>query len=139
MKLVDADLLKAELGKELEKFARENEISGKPALFVYIYDMYLRLMAKIDSLPSDEEEPVSDDFKKFEVDYLDKEKDEILCVYDRHAGLVDGANWQKVKTIKSACEYLQQHREEVQTEDNGIAGWINNEFIDNFRKTMELS
>lgn len=50
-----------------------------------------------------------------------------------------GANWQKEKTINSACEYLQQHREEVKTEDNGIAGWIDNEFIDNFSKAMKSS
>ncbi len=41
------------------------------------------------------EEPISEDFKQFEEVYLEKEKDEILCVYDRHAGLVDGAKWQK--------------------------------------------
>ena len=53
----------------------------------------------IDSLP---EEPVRDDFKKFEEQYLEKEKDEIICVYDRHAGLVDGAKWQKEHLWKTA-------------------------------------
>lgn len=49
---------------------------------------------------SDQEEPVSEDFKQFEDEYLDKEKDEILCIYDRHAGLVDGANWQRERDAK---------------------------------------
>jgi hypothetical protein len=26
-------------------------------------------------------------------EYLEEEKDEILCVYDRYAGFVDGANY----------------------------------------------
>ena len=39
-------------------------------------------------------------------EYLEKDKCEILCVYDRHAGLVDGAKWQKEQMMKSAfpCE-----------------------------------
>lgn len=45
--------------------------------------------------PNHIEESVSENFKQFEDEYLDKEKDEILCIYDRHAGLVDGAKWQK--------------------------------------------
>ena len=55
----------------------------------------------IDSL---QEEPISEDFKKFEEDYLEENKDEILCVYDRHAGLVDGAKWQKEQMAKNALE-----------------------------------
>ena len=39
--------------------------------------------------------------------------------------------------IEKACEYLDLHCNEVKTEDNGIAGWIDNEFIDNFRKAMK--
>ena len=39
--------------------------------------------------------------------------------------------------IAKACKYLQEHREEVETEDNGISGWISDEFIENFRKNME--
>jgi len=50
------------------------------------------------------EEPVSEDFKKFEEQYLEKEKDEIISVYDRHAGLVDGAQWQKKQMMKDAIE-----------------------------------
>jgi hypothetical protein len=43
----------------------------------------------------------------------------------------------KKETIEKACEYLNLHCNEVKTEDNGIAGWIDNEFIDNFRKAMK--
>jgi len=39
--------------------------------------------------------------------------------------------------IEKACEYLDLHCNEVKTEDNGIAGWIDNEFITNFRKVMK--
>jgi hypothetical protein len=48
---------------------------------------------------SDQDNPLSEDFKRFEEEYLEKEKDEILCVYDRHAGLVDGMEWMQ-KQIK---------------------------------------
>lgn len=57
------------------------------------------LLSFIDSL---QEEPVSEDFKQFEETYLDKEKDEILCIYDRHAGLVDGAQWQKQQIMNGS-------------------------------------
>ena len=39
--------------------------------------------------------------------------------------------------IKKACKFLKEHREEVRTEDNGIMGWIEDCFIENFRKFME--
>ena len=32
-------------------------------------------------------------------EYLEEEKDEIVCVYDRYAGFVDGANWMKQQMI----------------------------------------
>ena len=48
-----------------------------------------------------------------------------------------GAKWQKQKTIDKACEYLHLHCNEVKTEDNGIAGWIDNEFINNFKQAMK--
>lgn len=57
-------------------------------------------------------------------DYLQKEKDEILCVYDRYAGFVDGANYVldeiekcvksssnsrlKIDTIKQIIEQLKK-------------------------------
>lgn len=39
--------------------------------------------------------------------------------------------------IKKAVEYLKEHKEDVETEDNGIAGWIPDCFIEKFRNYME--
>ena len=39
--------------------------------------------------------------------------------------------------IERACEYLDLHCNDIKTEDNGIAGWIDNEFINNFRQAMK--
>lgn len=39
--------------------------------------------------------------------------------------------------IEEACEYLTNHRDNVETEDNGIAGWIPDYFIEDFRKVLE--
>ena len=74
------------------------------------------------------EEPVSEDFKKFEEQYLEKEKDEIISVYDRHAGLVDGAQWQKKQFEKNrlaACD--RQTEEEAEMERGFCMGIIENE------------
>ena len=69
--------------------------------------------------------PLIKAFEQYENDYLEKEKDEILCVYDRHAGLVDGAQWQKeidreeILLLKDQIESLQAARiaiEEVHKE-----------------------
>ena len=39
---------------------------------------------------------------------------------------IEGAKWGKRKTIDKSCDYLREHKDEVQTEDNGIAGWKQN-------------
>ena len=39
--------------------------------------------------------------------------------------------------IEKACEWLKEHKEAVETEDNGIMGWIPDYFIEDFRKYME--
>jgi len=44
---------------------------------------------------------------------------------------------ERQEMIKKACEYLKFNRECVTTEDNGIMGWIPDEFIEKFRKAME--
>ena len=41
------------------------------------------------------------------------------------------------KAVGLACEFLKEHREEVRTEDNGIMGWIEDCFIENFKNYME--
>ena len=41
------------------------------------------------------------------------------------------------ETIKEACEYIKSHRENVKTEDNGIVGWIGDDFIEDLKKYMK--
>ena len=48
-----------------------------------------------------QEEFVSDDFKAFEQQYMKENEGEIVSVYDRHAGLVDGAAWQRLRIVKA--------------------------------------
>jgi len=38
--------------------------------------------------------------------------------------------------IEKAVAWVKEHKEDVETEDNGIAGWIPDCFIDEFRKYM---
>lgn len=56
----------------------------------------------ISVLNSMQEDPVSEELKEFEREYIEREKDNIVCVYDRHAGLVDGAKWQKEQMMAKA-------------------------------------
>ena len=85
--------IRAEIERRIEEEQRIRREKDKLTGVGSIIDTrYESLLSFIDSM---QEEPVSEDFKQFEETYLDKEKDEILCIYDRHAGLVDGANWQK--------------------------------------------
>ena len=36
--------------------------------------------------------------------------------------------------IENAVQYLKDHKEEIETEDDGIAGWIPDYFIEDFKK-----
>lgn len=49
-------------------------------------------------------EPVREDLEEYEKEYFEKWKDDIISVYDRHAGLVDGANWQKEQMMTKAVD-----------------------------------
>ena len=108
-------------------------------------------------------EPVSEDLKTLTYNYLRSySKPETNVEYLTFASCV--ANWQKEKDnqyfakktietldevfedgrdnmkqqmIAKACKYLQDHREEVETEDNGISGWISDEFIEDFENYMK--
>lgn len=106
------------------------------------------LRTKLDSMSKEEfeqvwgkykveeiEEPVSDELEKAAGNYAFtmSGEDEVSKYY----AFLAGAKWQKQKTIDKACEYLDLHCDEVKTEDNGIAGWIDNEFINNFKQAME--
>lgn len=44
---------------------------------------------------------------------------------------------EREEVIEKACEFLKEHREEVRTEDNGIIGWIDDEFIEDFKTFMK--
>ena len=44
---------------------------------------------------------------------------------------------QKEEFIEKACNWLVEHKDAVETEDNGIAGWIPDYFIDDFRNYMK--
>jgi hypothetical protein len=39
--------------------------------------------------------------------------------------------------IEKACEWIKEHKKAVETEDNGIIGWIPDYFIEDFRNYME--
>ena len=39
--------------------------------------------------------------------------------------------------IEKACEWIKEHKEVVETEDNGIIGWIPDYFIEDFKKYIE--
>lgn len=39
--------------------------------------------------------------------------------------------------IEKACTYLKENRDKVKTEDNGIMGWIEDEFIEDFKTFMK--
>ena len=52
---------------------------------------------------------------------------------------IEGAKWGKQRIIYKACNYLKEHKDEVKTEDNGIAGWIPEKFIRKFKEKLEES
>ena len=43
---------------------------------------------------------------------------------------------ERKEVIKKACQYIREHRFYVDTEDNGIAGWIPERFIEDFKEYM---
>lgn len=50
-------------------------------------------------------EMLSEDFELFEKQYMNENESEIISVFDRHAGLVDGAKWQR-EQMKKVVECL---------------------------------
>lgn len=127
-----------------------------------------RLLCEIEEyIKSMQEEPVSEDLEQkalslFPVIMADKPFTELDLNEEKRRIYKAGANWQKKQgqetielaedhamlagmvkgkeeAITKACKYLQEHREEVETEDNGISGWISDEFIEKFRNEMGVS
>ena len=52
-------------------------------------------------------------------------------------GFFLGAKSEREELIQEAVEWIKEHKEVVETEDNGIMGWIPDYFIEDFRKYME--
>ena len=91
-----------ELNKEIQDSMQEEQV--KESLISKHEDKTCK--ENVNSLT---QETVSEDFKDFEVEYFEREKDNIVCVYDRHAGLVDGAQWQKQKLMAKAVDGIVHH------------------------------
>jgi hypothetical protein len=51
-------------------------------------------------------------------------------------GFFLGAKSERNELVQEAVEWLKEHKEAVETEDNGIMGWIADYFIEDFRKYM---
>ena len=113
------------------------------------------------------EEPVCEDLEEAaRADAMVERSDDTEVGYDlnRYGGFIAGAQWQKKKDdkdesdmlliaamdgaergkkimreqmIDKACKYLNDNKDCVATEDNGIAGWIPDEFIEDFKKAMK--
>lgn len=110
-------------------------------------DIYNAGMAKY-------EEPVNESIEPFSIEKFHKGKkkrrfiielksevDKVYTKFDKYgfARYFYEVGKEKVRQqiIDNACKYLRIHCDEVETEDNGIAGWISDEFIEDFRKYME--
>jgi hypothetical protein len=52
-------------------------------------------------------------------------------------GFFLGAKFERNELIQEAVEWLKEHKEAVETEDNGIMGWIPDYFIEDFKKYMK--
>ena len=90
--------------EEVEQRLKERRYEGP---WQIAYDAFLEGFsrgAQVNSLKEVQEEPISESFQEWEKRYLEEHKDEIINVYDRHAGLIDGAIWQAFRTTKNAIE-----------------------------------
>ena len=54
-------------------------------------------------------------------------------------GFFLGAKNEREEVIDAAVAFLKEHKEAVETEDNGIMGWIPDYFIEDFKKHLEES
>jgi len=52
-------------------------------------------------------------------------------------GFFLGAKSEREELIQEAVEWIKEHKEAVETEDNGIMGWIPDYFIEDFKKAMK--
>lgn len=49
-----------------------------------------------------------------------------------------GYNQAAEEFLDKGCTWLKQNKDNVETEDNGIAGWISEDFIKDFRNSMKV-
>ena len=151
MKANKIDLIKAEVERLRNELIQEREKGfGSDTDDACILELQ-NVLTYIDSL---QEEPVSEDLEQEIINYIGfpQEVDEDISTTMIRKAARHFANWQKKQDqetielaekevkqqmIDKACKYLQDHREEVETEDNGISGWISDEFIEKFKKAMK--
>ena len=102
--LIDKDALVAEIKKRIkETESMQPKFDQFWAGQISAFKGVLKILDTLE-VKDLQKEPVSEDLKEFEVEYIEREKDNIVCAYDRHAGLVDGAKWQKQQMMKDAIE-----------------------------------
>ena len=56
------------------------------------------------------------------------------------SGHIDNESIEYIHTdafIEKAAKWLEEHKELVETEDNGIMGWIPDYFIEDFKKALK--
>ena len=71
-----------------------------------------------------------------DTEYIRKDiVDDMIKTAEDHAFFA-GSEYARKEVIENACKFLKEHREEVRTEDNGIAGWIPERFIEDFKEYM---
>ena len=99
---------------------------------------YNQLLSFINSLL---EEPVSEDLEEAVNTYIGypPEVDECSSVYGKRQAFKAGAQWQEKKLTKKAVKWLTNNKEHpfIGCEDHQLAGYLTDNFIENFRKAME--
>lgn len=77
-------------------------------------------------------------FESFAQGYLKDNDEDILNVYDRYAGLRDGAIWQKLQLIGKAIAWLSEHNRRDFTDFDGLGGAVfhKNRMLNAFRRAM---
>ena len=72
-----------------------------------------------------------------DTEYIRKDiVDEMIKTGEDHAYFA-GSEYARNELIEKACQFIREHRFYVDTEDNGIAGWIPDVFIENLKKYLE--
>ena len=71
-----------------------------------------------------------------DTEYIRKDiVDDMIKTAEDHAYFA-GSEYARKKLIEKACQYIKEHRFYVDTEDNGISGWIPERFIEDFKEYM---